>query len=258
LQQNGVWQGLSTGFAWPPQDVPVIICDPNPGGGALAVLITSYPPGVVSQVDLVNGKYGFTWEGINGGGGYTYDALQSQLQPHFLFNALNDISSLIDVSPEKSQDAIADLSDLLRQTLSLNNTKFISVSDEIVLLKKYLEIEKIRFQDKLNFSFSVSEEIMECQMPPLLLQPIVENAVKHGFSYEHDVISILIEIKKEHDRMLVCISNNGNPVKKEITYGIGIQNVITRLHTLYEDDFEFDIINTDEKEVQVVIQLPIS
>ena len=185
------------------------------------------------------------------------NALQSQLQPHFLFNTLNDISSLVDVSPEKSQDAIADLSDLLRQTLSLNNTKFIAVSDEIKLVKKYLDIEKIRFQDKLNFSFSLSEEINSFNMPPLLLQPIVENSIKHGFSFENDSISVLVEIVEEQDKIAFFISNNGKLLSQEkIIYGTGIQNVITRLHTLYEENFEFDMTNTKDRKVRTVLKIP--
>jgi hypothetical protein len=185
------------------------------------------------------------------------NALQSQLQPHFLFNALNDISSLVDVSPEKSQDAIVDLSDLLRQTLSLNNTKYISVLDEISLVKKYLDIEKIRFQDKLNFSFTISEKSKTFNMPPLLLQPIVENSIKHGYSMEHDIISVLIEIVEEPDKIAFFITNNGKPINSEkITYGTGIQNVISRLQTLYENNFVFDMMNTKDHKVRTVLKIP--
>lgn len=186
------------------------------------------------------------------------NALQSQLQPHFLFNALNDISSLVDVSPEKCQDAIADLSDLLRQTLSLQNTKFISIAKEISLVKKYLDLEQIRFQEKLNFTFSIAEEILPYNMPPLLLQPIVENSIKHGFSFEHDTLAISVKIVEENDKMAFYISNNGKLLdKEEIAYGIGIQNVITRLHTLYGENFEFDMVNTKDQQVLTVFKIPI-
>ena len=184
-------------------------------------------------------------------------ALQSQLQPHFLFNTLNDISTLIDISPEKSQNAIADLSDLLRKTLSLNNTKYILISEEIALLKKYLEIEKIRFQDKLSFSCSASEALLLKRMPPLLLQPIVENSIKHGFSYEHDSIAILVEIIEEKNYITFYISNNGQAINNEnLVYGTGLQNVITRLSTLYGTNFEFEMVNTNEHKVQTILKIP--
>lgn len=184
-------------------------------------------------------------------------ALQTQLQPHFLFNTLNDISSLIDISPEKSQEAIADLSDLLRKTLSLKNTKYILISEEIVLLRKYLEIEKIRFQDKLTFSFSASEDILSKKMPPLLLQPIVENSIKHGFSYDHDAIEITIEAFEERNHIVFYISNNGQAINHEnMVYGTGIQNVITRLSTLYGTNFQFEMENTNEKTVRTLLKIP--
>ncbi len=184
------------------------------------------------------------------------NALQSQLQPHFLFNALNDISSLIDISHEKSQDAIADLSELLRQTLAIKNTKFIPIVDEITLLKKYLDIEKIRFQDKLNFTILASEELLKRSMPPLLLQPIVENSVKHGFSYQHDAIDIGLEITAEENYTVFKISNNGKPInEEELTYGTGISNVLSRLDTLYEGDFTFEMMNTKEQ-VTTILKIP--
>lgn len=185
------------------------------------------------------------------------NALQSQLQPHFLFNTLNDISSLIDESPEKSQDAIADLSDLLRQTLALNDTKFISIKDEIDLLKKYLEIEKIRFQNKLNFTINVSEELLNRNMPPLLLQPIVENSIKHGFSYEHDVLGIVVTIEEEKDQIAMYIINDGQALgTNDINYGTGINNVLSRLSTLFEENFLFEMNNLEDHRVCTVLKIP--
>lgn len=185
------------------------------------------------------------------------NALQSQLQPHFLFNALNDISSLIDESTEKSQDAIADLSELLRSTLALKDTKFISIADEITLLKKYLDIEKLRFQNKLNFNISVSNELLKRKMPPLLLQPIVENSIKHGFSYQHDSIDVLIKIVEEDNYITIYVSNNGKALDNEvITYGTGIHNVISRLSTLFEEDFEFEMMNNDDHKVITKLKMP--
>jgi len=185
------------------------------------------------------------------------NALQSQLQPHFLFNALNDISSLIDESPEKSQDAIADLSDLLRQTLALKDTKFISIKDEIDLLKKYLEIEKIRFQNKLNFNIRVSEDLSNRNMPPLLLQPIVENSIKHGYSYDHDTLGIVITIEEEKDQISFHIINDGKPLDtNEINYGTGIHNVVSRLSTLFDDKFLFEMRNMDDNRVCTVLKIP--
>jgi len=186
--------------------------------------------------------------------------LQSQLQPHFLFNALNDISALVDDSPEKAQNAIADLSDMLRQTLNLKDTKYISIKEELALLDKYIEIEKIRYDNKLEFIIDVDDDLAAIQVPPLLLQPIVENSIKHGFSYEHDVLRVQILIQRESAIISIRVVNNGKPVDvSNISYGTGISNVISRLDTLYEGNFVFEMSNekNNENEVVTTIQIPV-
>jgi len=186
------------------------------------------------------------------------NALQSQLQPHFLFNALNDISSLIEINPEKSQDAIADLSELLRQTLSLKDTKLIPLSDEIDILQKYLDIEKIRFDENLNFTLELPNGIYNTLVPPLLLQPVVENSIKHGFSYQHDSLDIKIIIEKVTDYLQFTIKNNGATFNEsKLIYGTGLSNIIARLDTLYDGDFYFEIKNKHENGVITQIRIPI-
>ena len=185
-------------------------------------------------------------------------ALQSQLQPHFLFNALNDISSLVDIHPEHAQEAIADLSDMLRQTLSLKNAKFITIEQEISLLKKYLSLEKIRYQEKLEFHIQLPEDIATFFLPPLLLQPIVENSIKHGYSYTHDSLKINIHIKIEKEELCIDIKNNGAPLKSaSVTYGIGLTNILARLDTLYKEDFSFEFTNQKLQGVRTSIKIPI-
>lgn len=184
--------------------------------------------------------------------------LQSQLQPHFLFNALNDISSLVDIHPEHAQDAIADLSDMLRETLNLKNTKFITIKQETDLLKKYLSLEKIRYQEKLEFQIQFSESIATCMVPPLLIQPIVENAIKHGYSYAHDFLKINVTIKRENDLLHIDITNNGASLStSSITYGTGLTNILARLDTLYQDDFSFEFANKKPQGVRTFIKIPV-
>jgi len=186
------------------------------------------------------------------------NALQSQLQPHFLFNALNDISSLIEINPDKSQDAIADLSELLRQTLSLKDTKLIPLSEEIAILQKYLDIEKLRFDENLSFKIEVPDEVYNTLVPPLLLQPVVENSIKHGYSYQHDRLDIRIFIKKESDYLQFTIANNGASVMEDkMVYGTGLSNIIARLDTLYDGDFQFEMKNDVSKGNGVITQIQI-
>ena len=176
------------------------------------------------------------------------NSLHYQLQPHFLFNTLNDISSLIDLSKEKSQNAIADLSDLLRETLSLKDVLFIPLSKEIAILKKYLDIEKMRFDEKLNFTIDIDEKAISQNVPPLLLQPIVENSIKHGFSYKCDYLKIEIRVISLPKDLEIRITNNGELLDKDnVVWGTGINNVINRLDTLYNGDFEFELKNLPDE-----------
>ena len=186
-------------------------------------------------------------------------ALQSQLQPHFLFNVLNDISSLIEIDKEKSQDAISDLSDLLRQTLNLKDTKLHQLKEEIDLLAKYIDIEKIRFDEKINFKIDVKDELLKYYVPPLMLQPIVENSIKHGFSYNHDVLNICIDIQKDGQWLSFNIENNGKLLESNrINYGNGLSNVIDRIDTLYPDNYHFKMSNNSKSHVLTTIKIPLS
>ena len=186
------------------------------------------------------------------------NALNVQLQPHFLFNTLNDISSLIDIDKSKSQDAITDLSDLLRNTLQLKDIKFHTVENELNLLENYIKIEKLRFDKKLDVQINVDINSLKENIPPLILQPILENAIKHGFSYNHDHLVITISIKTDGNKLKIHITNDGEPLKSEnISYGNGLKNVIERLYTIYNDDFLFLIENIKNNTAGVIIKIEI-
>jgi len=186
------------------------------------------------------------------------NALQAQMQPHFLFNALNDISALVDESPVKAQDGIADLSEMLRQTLQLKDVKFIELTQELQLLQKYLDIEKIRYDEKIRFTIVVPEHLYSMSVPALLFQPIIENSIKHGFSYEHDSLVVELKIRLEADYLWLSIYNNGTPLDQEdLVYGVGISNLIARLDTLYDGNFEFSFKNTKGRPgVETILRIP--
>ncbi|MDC8002853.1 histidine kinase [Aureisphaera galaxeae] len=187
-------------------------------------------------------------------------SLQSQLQPHFLFNALNDIAALVDQSPEKAQDSIADLSEMLRKTLQLKDTKFISLAEELELLRKYVEIERIRYDSKLRVNEHIAKDSLAEKVPPLLLQPIVENSLKHGFSYDHDSLTVDLNIRSQNGKLMITVENDGKPLSQDRDhFGIGLSNILSRLDTLYEGDFVFEMQNREgEKGVQTSIEIPIN
>ncbi|WP_350285144.1 histidine kinase [uncultured Croceitalea sp.] len=191
-------------------------------------------------------------------------ALQAQLNPHFLFNALNGISSLINDNKLKAQDAIADLSYLLRCTLNLQETKLTRFQDELSLLKTYINMERLRYDDKWLVDLDIPKELDEYLIPPLLLQPFIENTIKHGFSEKHQNIKTQIWARLNGDVININIVNNGKPLEIEPpVFGLGIGNVLARLNSLFRGDFDFKIFNDSLKSgeqtgsvVWVKLQLP--
>ncbi|WP_413979256.1 sensor histidine kinase [Maribacter sp. 2307UL18-2] len=171
-------------------------------------------------------------------------ALQAQLNPHFLFNSLNDISSLVDQNTIKAQNAIADLSQLLRKTLHLKDSKLVALKDELLLLDTYAKMEKLRYDDKWELIKSIPQELNGCLVPPLLFQPFLENTIKHGFSEQHQKIRAVLSIQENNEYLEITIINNGIALPSESPIlGNGIGNILERLDSLFHGDFEFDIGN---------------
>ena len=188
--------------------------------------------------------------------------LKMQLQPHFLFNALNTISMLI--RRKKDEDAIevvSGLSDLLRSTLTREGEQFVTLEDELDLLSKYLNIEKVRFKDKLQIYFEIDPACHELHVPNLILQPIVENAFKHGISKRIEGSELRIEAKLIISHLYISVINKGPLLPEgwsiEGNHGIGLSNTIARLKQLFENKCDFKIYNFEEIGVKVELYLPI-
>ncbi|QQS42791.1 MAG: histidine kinase [Acidobacteriota bacterium] len=171
-------------------------------------------------------------------------ALKMQLQPHFLFNTLNSLSSLALEDPRQTVHMITRLGDFLRMTVDSNGTQTVSLEQELEFLKNYLEIEKVRFRDRLEPVFEIDPETLGADVPNLLLQPAVENAIKHGVSKSMSAGRILISALREGERLVLKIENDG-PVPNgrpgtEVREGVGIANTRERLKQIYGEDFELD------------------
>ena len=182
--------------------------------------------------------------------------LKMQLRPHFLFNALNSIVSSIHRS--KLDTAIhmtTDLSELLRVSLSESNQQLIPLSQELHHVRTYLNIEAHRFKE-LKIEYDLPDELLDTQVPSFLLQPIVENSIKHGISQRKESEQILITIRKKDQTLKVWIYNDGPPLKEALKDGIGISNVKNRLKTIYQDGASF-LLKNHKKGVQAEIQLPL-
>lgn len=162
-------------------------------------------------------------------------SLRQQLQPHFLFNSLNSISALAGSRPEQARLMIQQLSDFLRGTLHKDESRFVTLSEELAHLKLYLDIEKVRFGHRLNTVFDIAGECNACLLPPLLLQPIVENAIKFGLYDTLEAVTISISARIEPDGLLVEVRNpfDESASRPNKGTGFGLNSVSRRLFLLY-------------------------
>lgn len=185
--------------------------------------------------------------------------LKSQLNPHFMFNAMNSIRALIDENPQKAKQAVTQLANILRQTLTLEKNKLIPFDDEIILVRDYLALEKTRFEERLNFTLEIDETSSQYKIPPMLLQTLVENAIKHGISKltEGGIVSITTKQQVESKKLLIEIYNSGTYIPDEnLQSGYGIQNTKDRLKFVFADDANFLIVNENHiVKTQIVIPL---
>ncbi len=184
--------------------------------------------------------------------------LKYQLHPHFFFNTLNSISSLIETDTKLAQNTLADFSDLLRDILFLKDTNLMPLHVEMKILKRYIDIMTIRFSDHLQVNIDIEENLDNVLIPSLILQPIIENSIKHGYSYKSTDLVIRITIHKIKNRLHIIICNNGEPLKDNIKYSNGLINTIDRLKTLYSDQYIFELKNDiKNKEVITKIVIPL-
>ncbi len=177
-------------------------------------------------------------------------ALRMQVQPHFLFNAHNTIAMLIRRKQyDQAVNMISGLSDLLRTTLTRENHQFITVDEEVAIINKYLAIEKARFEDTLSVAIDVASEVGDALVPNLILQPLVENAIKHGVARALAGAALRISAKKRDGKLVLGIHNSGPGLTESGAStrpgGIGLQNVRNRLQKLFGDEHRLSLANTD-------------
>lgn len=168
-----------------------------------------------------------------------YLALQARIRPHFLFNSLNSIASLIATKPEQAEEMVLDLSELFRASLDKRN-KLVTVAEEVEFVKTYMRIETVRLGDKLWVNWDIARDVVSARIPLLILQPLVENAVHHGVSRLRGRGGIDVAVRREGNRLVVDVENPVPPEdapKREST-GVALENIAQRLKLIYEDDAE--------------------
>jgi len=187
-------------------------------------------------------------------------ALKMQLHPHFLFNTLHSISSLVLEDPRKANSMIARLGDFLRLTVENSEQQLVTLKEETDFLRCYLDIEQVRFGDRLTVAFALEPQTLSAQVPHLILQPVVENAIQHAIAPRAARGQINIESKRLDNLLRIAVSDNGpglssnaiSPAKK----CVGLTNVRTRLHQIYGSGFRFELMNGGNGGVTVVMEIP--
>ena len=183
-------------------------------------------------------------------------ALRAQIHPHFLFNSLNSINALIAAKPEEARRLCIGLADFLRHSLTFGSRETITLAEELALAERLLSIEKVRFGERLSHVVVADDEARSCVVPPLLLQPLVENAVTHGIAERLEGGQIQIEAARDGAFLRIAISNprDADAPRRPGT-GIGLQNVRRRLAALHGDEAELRTVPTDDS-FRVELRLP--
>lgn len=182
--------------------------------------------------------------------------LRAQMNPHFMFNALNSIRALILEEPDKAQKAVTQLSNILRSSLLADRRKTVSLSEELRTVEDYLALEKIRYEERLQIRKNIYPETMHVQVPPMLLQTLVENAIKHGVSKPVKGGFVSLEAKVVSKNLLIIISNTG-VLETTDSGGFGLENTAHRLELLFGPESKFRIYQASKEVVTAEITIPI-
>jgi two-component system LytT family sensor kinase len=184
------------------------------------------------------------------------NALKNQINPHFLFNSLNSVSSLTITSPEKAQEMIIKLSEYLRYSLSNEEQQITMLKTELENIKLYLEIEKIRFGDRLNFEFNCDEKTLAAKIPAMILQPLFENSIKHGVYESTETVNVILDCNVDENELRLSLKNDFDIDAKQMKgEGIGLKNIRERLFLIYKRNDLLTIRKT-ENTFLVSIRIP--
>ncbi len=191
-------------------------------------------------------------------------ALEMQLHPHFLFNALNSLSELMQEDPLAAEEMIRNLEMFLRLTVNQNHVQEIPFEQELEFLKCYLAIENIRYQDRLRVKMEIEPQTMKVNVPNLMLQPIIENAIRHGIAPRTTPGQIEIQAKRNNGMLKISIRDNGPGLSKSkkktnpVRSGLGLSNTRERLNQLYGDAHRFEMVNAPEGGLLVTLEIPVN
>jgi signal transduction histidine kinase len=182
--------------------------------------------------------------------------IKSQINPHFIFNALNSIRALVDEDPKRARQAITELSNILRSSIQADKIEITSLEKELAIVKDYLALEFIRFADRLKIVYEIEPQSLQNQLPPMMLQTLVENAIKHGLSKQPGDCIIKIISKTENNKHVLKVVNTGILQLAE-NDGFGLQSTKERLNILYGGEALFEIYQCETNQVTAKLIIPI-
>jgi two-component system, LytTR family, sensor kinase len=183
--------------------------------------------------------------------------IKSHINPHFIFNALNSIRALIDENPSRARNAVTELSNILRSSMQSENMETVPLERELNIVKDYLALEHIRFEDRLRVEYDIDEDTLDQPIPPMMLQTLVENAIKHGISKHIDggVVKIISDFRGNNHELIVQNTGKLNGgINKE---GFGLSSTANRLGLLFGEHAKFEISDKQENMVEARVSIPV-
>ncbi len=183
--------------------------------------------------------------------------IKSHINPHFIFNSLNSIRALVDENPQRARKAVTELSNILRSSMQAEKLEMVPFEKELLIVKDYLALENMRFEDRLKVEYDIDEDTLTRSVPPMMLQTLVENAIKHGISKQINggVVKVISDFTGDYHELMV--QNTGQLNGKISSDGFGLSSTYNRLSLLYGDKAKFDIKQINGSLVQARVLIPI-
>ncbi|MBX9783528.1 MAG: histidine kinase [Chitinophagaceae bacterium] len=183
--------------------------------------------------------------------------IKSHINPHFIFNSLNSIRALVDENPGRARTAITELSNILRSSMQAEKAETVPFEKELNIVKDYLALEQMRFEERLKVKFEIDEDTLDMPVPPMMLQTLVENAIKHGVSknVSGGEVTVISRFSDLHHELIV--RNTGKLNGSYNAEGFGISSTMDRLKLMFGDKASFVLKNTNETHVEAVVQMPV-
>ncbi|SFD27723.1 Histidine kinase [Chitinophaga sp. CF118] len=183
--------------------------------------------------------------------------IKAQLNPHFIFNALNSIRALVDENPKRARTAITELSNILRSSMQVDKAETVNLENELNIVKDYLALETIRFEERLQVRYDIDQETLVLPIPPMMLQTLVENAIKHGISRVITGGTVIIRSHVNNMQHEITVENTGQIREDGAGHGFGLQSTRQRLSLLYGNRASFDIHNKNDETVEAKVLMPL-